>query len=105
MNDKLKQIIKEEIKKALKEAELAGTQAVSATAAPATSNEKTVDDSANALILRKFAQLPNTQQTISALTADFKSLTGDQKYKSLAQFLSSLGIDKQTAQSMISRMQ
>jgi len=105
MNNKLKQIIKEEIEKALQEAELAGTQAASAIAAPATSNEKTVDDAANASILRKFAQLPNTQQVIGALSADFKLLTGDQKYKSLAQFLTSLGIDKQTAQSTINKMQ
>jgi hypothetical protein len=105
MNNKLKQIIKEEIEKALQEAELAGTQAASAIAAPGTSNEKAVDDAANTSILRKFAQLPNTQQAIGTLTADFKLLTGDQKHKSLAQFLTSLGIDKQTLQSTISKMQ
>ncbi len=105
MNDKLKQIIKEEIKKALQEAGLAGTQATSAIAAPATSNEKTVDDTANAAILRQLALLPNTQQAISGLKVDFGKLTGEQKYNSLAQFLTSLGIDKQTLQSTISKMQ
>lgn len=92
-------------KKVLKEAELAGVAATTPTQSPATSTEKTVDDAANTSVLRKFAQLPNTAQTITALTADFKLLTGDQKYKSLAQFLTSIGIDKATAQATVSRMQ
>ena len=91
-------------KKVLKEAELAGVPATSTTTPPATSTEKTVDDASNVSVLKKFAQLPNTAQTITALTTDFKSLTGDQKYKSLAQFLTSIGIDKMTVQSTLGKM-
>lgn len=92
-------------KKVLKEAELAGIAATTPTQTPNTSNEKAIDDAANTSMLKKFAQLPNSSQTLTALTADFKSLTGDQKQKSLAQFLTSIGIDKATAQSTASRMQ
>lgn len=92
-------------KKVLKEAELAGIPATSTTTPPATSTEKTVDDAANTSMLRKFAQLPNSAQVVTVLTADFKLLTGDQKYKSLSQFLTSIGIDKATAQATVSRMQ
>jgi len=75
-----------------------------ATSAPATTTEKDVDDTSNTSMLKKFAQLSNTSQTTTALTADFKSLSGDQKYDSLAQFLTSIGIDKATVQSTLGKM-
>lgn len=90
-------------KRIIKEAE-ATTPAAQTTQSPNTTTEKSVDDAENAVMLRKFAQLPNTAQTIAALTTDFKTLTGDQKYKSLAQFLNSIGIDKVTIQSTLGKM-
>jgi len=91
-------------KKIIKEAEAATTQAVQATQSTDTTTEKTVDDASNTSMLGTFAKLPNTSQTITALTTDFKKLTGDQKYKSLAQFLISIGIDKATLQATIGKM-
>jgi hypothetical protein len=98
-------MIKIRKKKVIKEAELAGTPASSTIAPPNTSDEKTTDDQAKTLMLNKFAnEIPDTKKTIDALKADFKNITGDQKQKSLAQFLSSIEIDKQTVQSTINKM-
>lgn len=90
-------------RKIIKEAE-AIPGAAQTVAAPATSDEKTVDAAALASKLNKFSQVSNTSQVITALAADFKLLTGDQRYISLAQFLASVGITKQDVQAASNKM-
>jgi hypothetical protein len=91
------------IKRVIKEAEAIPTS-VPTLAAPATSGEKTVDDAAVTSKLINFSKLGNTNQTLVALSQDFKNLTGDQRYISLSQFLTSLGINKQDLAATVNKM-
>jgi hypothetical protein len=90
-------------RKIMKEAE-AIPGAAQTIAAPATSDEKSIDTAAVASKLLKFSQRPDTSQDIAALAADFKLLTGDQRYISLAQFLTSIGIKKADVQAAANKM-
>ncbi len=75
MNNKLKQIIKEEIKKALKE------------------DEQTVDKGATDKGLRKFAGLPNSEAAIQSVVADLKNVgMGDNRFNALAWVLTQMGV-------------
>lgn len=91
------------IKRIIKEAE-AIPGAAQTTPAANTSNEKAVDSAAIASKLNKFSQRPDTSQDIAALAADFKLLTGDQRYISLAQFLTSIGISKADVTATVNKM-
>lgn len=90
-------------RKKLNEAEAIPTTAPT-TPAFATTTEKSIDDAAKTSKLLKFSELSNTSQVINVLTQDFKLLTGDQRYISLAQFLSSIGISKQDVQATTNKM-
>jgi len=78
MNDKLKQIIKEEIKKALREQDNPNP-------------EQVVDQGATQVNMAKFAGLPYSAAAIETIRKDLEK-AGPNKYKALAWLLTQLGV-------------
>lgn len=101
MNDKLKQIIKEEIEKVLKE-QVAGTQPAATSIEPKQTTQSVVSSSPY------FTNFKNKSGAFDALKADFIAMSKKNPSQLATGFLvpllKELGVDKETLRNTLSKM-